>query len=434
MTPRWFVRPPHGAGRRGGLLVAGGRLLVLTLLGVSMAVGATGADLRVMTFNLRDGTAADGDHHWPLRSAAVVQAIVQADPDLLGTQECLSFQRDELLAALPGYAVIAQGRDDGSEAGEMFHGFTGTPGPDRIDWVLASPALAIREVVSERHLRGGLWPSDHFPVLGVFTLPPASPRARMLAVNLTVPDAFTVTELDSLLRAEQRLPTAARVAAWAWRQVERGGAEYRFGLADGGYAAAGRLAPGRRHDCISLVYRTTELARARSAVHALDVALATRFAGAAPAEVIAGDGRVDYDHPAHLDYSVDMIRSGHWGTDVTPELAGAAPDRVGSKRYPAGTVTVVPQQRLDPSDLRDGDVVWLVLSADDPGAAALRRDHGLMVGHVGIVVWREGEPWLVHAASRPLPGWYDTPGVVAVPLAAYLRRVERYDALMVTRF
>jgi hypothetical protein len=56
------------------------------------------------------------------------------------------------------------------------------------------------------------------------------------------------------------------------------------------------------------------------------------------------------------------------------------------------------------------------------------------VGHAGIVVTRESEPWLVHAASRPLPGWYDAPGVVAVPLVTYLQRVDRYDAVMVTRF
>ncbi len=53
---------------------------------------------------------------------------------------------------------------------------------------------------------------------------------------------------------------------------------------------------------------------------------------------------------------------------------------------------------------------------------------------MGIVIVRDGEPWLVHAASKPLPGWYEGNAVVKVPLAVYLQRVERYGGLIVTRF
>ena len=41
------------------------------------------------------------------------------DPDLLGTQETLGFQRDYLAANLHGYDVLGVGRDDGQENGEM---------------------------------------------------------------------------------------------------------------------------------------------------------------------------------------------------------------------------------------------------------------------------------------------------------------------------
>ncbi|MBD3221668.1 hypothetical protein GF314_10540 [bacterium] len=258
-------------------------------------------------------------------------------------------------------------------------------------------------------------------------------RERAIARNLDVPGIFSVAEIDSLLAAEQGLPTARRVGDWAWRLASAGGTSYRFGLAEGGYVADGRLAPGTRHDCISLVYRTTELARATSARDALAVALAHRFAGAPAESVVGPDGRVDYDRPEHLDYSVDMIRSGHWGRDVTARLTGARPDTVGSARYAPGSVTVVPQAALRPGELRHGDVVWFVLAPDDVRAAALRRDHGLMIGHAGIVAVADGEVWLVHAASRPLPGEYVTAGVVKVPLTTYLERVERYTAIVVTR-
>ena len=81
--------------------------------------GGEATPLTVMSFNIRYGTAADGDNAWPHRRDAVIECIRRVDPDLLGTQETLAFQRDELAAGLPGYGVVAAGRDDGREAGEM---------------------------------------------------------------------------------------------------------------------------------------------------------------------------------------------------------------------------------------------------------------------------------------------------------------------------
>lgn len=75
--------------------------------------------LRVMSFNIRYGTAKDGPNHWDLRKDFVVETIQAFKPDLLGTQETLGFQRDYLAEKLPGYTVIGVGRDDGGEKGEM---------------------------------------------------------------------------------------------------------------------------------------------------------------------------------------------------------------------------------------------------------------------------------------------------------------------------
>lgn len=80
---------------------------------------ATAAAVRVMSFNIRYGTAPDGDNAWPHRREAVFGVIRDLKPDLLGTQETLAFQRDELLDACPTLAAFAAGRDDGREAGEM---------------------------------------------------------------------------------------------------------------------------------------------------------------------------------------------------------------------------------------------------------------------------------------------------------------------------
>jgi len=76
-------------------------------------------EIRVMSFNIRYGTANDGENHWNKRKEFLLETIKSFDPDLLGTQETLGFQRDYLASNLPGYDVLGVGRDDGRERGEM---------------------------------------------------------------------------------------------------------------------------------------------------------------------------------------------------------------------------------------------------------------------------------------------------------------------------
>lgn len=77
------------------------------------------APFRVMSFNIRYGTANDGENHWNHRKEFVRDTILAFGPDLLGTQETLDFQRDYLAEQLPGYDVFGAGRDDGENQGEM---------------------------------------------------------------------------------------------------------------------------------------------------------------------------------------------------------------------------------------------------------------------------------------------------------------------------
>ncbi|MCA9038300.1 MAG: endonuclease/exonuclease/phosphatase family protein [Planctomycetaceae bacterium] len=93
------------------------------------AFGASGIDafegesqtpsIRVMSFNIRFGTANDGENHWKHRQEFVAETIRAWSPDLLGTQETLKFQRDFLAEKLPEYGVIGVGRNDGKDDGEM---------------------------------------------------------------------------------------------------------------------------------------------------------------------------------------------------------------------------------------------------------------------------------------------------------------------------
>lgn len=181
---------------------------------------------------------------------------------------------------------------------------------------------------------------------------------------------------DSLLAAEQALPTAARVGLWARRFLAAAGVRYVFGSAADGYVAEREVVRDHRQDCISLLYRCGELARARDHHDAVAVALATRFAGAPPDSVVDAAGRVDYDHRSHLDYSLDMIRSGRWGRDITALAGPARPDTVGTSRYPAGSFAYVPKALLAEGALREGDVIWFVLDPQVASARKLRDQYG----------------------------------------------------------
>ena len=95
--------------------------VVATLLagGLAAAQQATSEPLHVMSFNIRYGTAKDGDNHWSLRREQLFDLLRERDADLVGLQEALAFQIDEIEAAVPGYAAIGVGRDDAARAGEF---------------------------------------------------------------------------------------------------------------------------------------------------------------------------------------------------------------------------------------------------------------------------------------------------------------------------
>lgn len=84
----------------------------LSTTGVQAAEPFTAA-----TWNLRLNTPVDGPDAWPKRKDAVRALIRDHGIDLLGTQEGLIDQIEDL-AEMPGFAHIGVGRDDGRRGGE----------------------------------------------------------------------------------------------------------------------------------------------------------------------------------------------------------------------------------------------------------------------------------------------------------------------------
>ena len=82
------------------------------------AVAAQEDAVRVMSFNIRYDNPADGPNAWPHRKDWVSE-IVEANADVVGMQEVVKNQLDDLRTRLTGFEFHGVGRDDGKEAGEF---------------------------------------------------------------------------------------------------------------------------------------------------------------------------------------------------------------------------------------------------------------------------------------------------------------------------
>jgi endonuclease/exonuclease/phosphatase family metal-dependent hydrolase len=139
-------------------------LRVLALLMLSIFAGhalaaakapAEAQTLKVMSFNVR--TPADtNDDRWENRRQVLFDLLREQDADVIGTQELVKRQADEIIAALPQYTWFGRGRrgDDSDEHMGVFYR------PDRLR-VIAS---------------GDFWLSDTPDVAGSITWNNVLPR------------------------------------------------------------------------------------------------------------------------------------------------------------------------------------------------------------------------------------------------------------------
>jgi endonuclease/exonuclease/phosphatase family metal-dependent hydrolase len=74
--------------------------------------------LRVMTYNIRFDNPADGVHAWPNRKELVASVIRFHKADIIGVQEALEHQIQDLMELMPGYDWVGVGRNE-DEGGEF---------------------------------------------------------------------------------------------------------------------------------------------------------------------------------------------------------------------------------------------------------------------------------------------------------------------------
>ena len=167
------------------------RAALLMLVGLVIATPAFAAEdaasansVRVMSFNIRYGTAKDGEDAWDKRRDFLVETIRAYNPDLLGMQEVLAEQADFLQAKLADYGFAGGGRDDGRRKGEfspvMFrkdrfellaHGMWWlSPTPETVGskgWDAALPRIVTWARLKDRHSGATLlWFNTHWDHVG----------------------------------------------------------------------------------------------------------------------------------------------------------------------------------------------------------------------------------------------------------------------------
>jgi len=93
--------------------------IIFNLCPSQVFAGDDGLELRVMSFNIRYGTAGDGDNQWKNRKEMVFDVLRDHSPEIVGLQEALNFQISEICTALGKYGQVGVAREDGKVDGEF---------------------------------------------------------------------------------------------------------------------------------------------------------------------------------------------------------------------------------------------------------------------------------------------------------------------------
>ena len=91
-------------------------LLVLILFPFQSFVSAFEID--ALSFNIRFDNSKDGENAWPKRKEMVGQWVKSESPDVIGLQEALRHQIDDIKKIATAYSEYGVGRDDGKSRGE----------------------------------------------------------------------------------------------------------------------------------------------------------------------------------------------------------------------------------------------------------------------------------------------------------------------------
>jgi len=191
----------------------------------------------------------------------------------------------------------------------------------------------------------------------------------------------------------------------------------------GEYVSKATIVADERVDCMYFTFRVAELALSQTPEEAIQVALEKRF----HSKGVLRSGRVvNYDD--RFEYGEDMIESGKWGREVTPEIG-----RITKIRGSRGKdfVEVLPSDALlmGLKNLKSGDIIFFATEPE-------KRKVGEIIGHMGFVKVEKSrtgsgsrEVFLIHASGTKRKGGK----VREVLLKGYLSKMG-FIGVKITRF
>lgn len=91
------------------------KLVAIVFLALFTIAVESAEPIRVMSFNIRYGSARDGDNRWDLRKQLAIETIEEFGPDLLCTQETLDFQAQYVKDKLNKYSYFGRSREKAAD-------------------------------------------------------------------------------------------------------------------------------------------------------------------------------------------------------------------------------------------------------------------------------------------------------------------------------
>jgi len=120
-------------------------LITITVLFMFLPVMIYGqnSSVKIMTYNLKFDDPDDEVNNWDRRKMDVIALLNFYEPDLIGTQEGLKHQIDQIDRSLENHAYVGVGRDTGGEEGEFTAIFVDTTRFEILDngtfWLSETP-------------------------------------------------------------------------------------------------------------------------------------------------------------------------------------------------------------------------------------------------------------------------------------------------------
>ena len=156
-------------------------LMIFTLLSGNISFAL---EVKVITYNIRYNNPDDGVNAWSNRKGQVVELLRLHKADILGLQEALLGQVNDIAARMPGFDWVGVGRDDGINRGEyspIFYNsqkyqlkeqgwfwLSETPDIPGKGWDAALPRLCTYILLEDYDTRKNFWVfNTHFDHVGV---------------------------------------------------------------------------------------------------------------------------------------------------------------------------------------------------------------------------------------------------------------------------